>query len=415
MPERHDVAVLGAGIVGVSAAIHLQRQGLSVALIDRRGPGEETSFGNAGIIQREGVHPYLFPRSIGRILAGALNLRVESHLQWLSLPAIAPFLWRYFLASAPGRARRTFEANVAFFAQSLASHEELAQAAGVTHLVSKRGWIAAFRSAATRRHAELQLAELRDLGLDAQILGEGELATLEPHLDADVLEGAAHYRDPWSVSDPGALVRAYADLFEREGGTILRHDLRPPARTAAGFDLGPVQAVQIVVALGPWSKPFLDAMGLRLPMGLKRGYHRHYAPKGNAVLGRAVVDEDNGFVLAPMARGIRLTSGAEFARHDAPATPVQLAKAEPLARQLFPLAQPVDEEAWLGARPVFPDMRPVIGPAPGLPGVWLDFGHAHHGLTLGPASGKLIAAMMTGGAPFMDPAPFSASRFLRGD
>ena len=76
--------------------------------------------------------------------------------------------------------------------------------------------------------------------------------------------------------------------------------------------------------MGPWSKPFLDRLGLGLPMGVKRGYHRHYAAKGNAVLTRPVVDDHYGFVLAPMARGIRLTSGAEFARHDARSTPVQL-------------------------------------------------------------------------------------------
>jgi D-amino-acid dehydrogenase len=148
-------------------------------------------------------------------------------------------------------------------------------------------------------------------------------------------------------------------------------------------------------------------------MGVKRGYHRHYAARGNAVLTRPVVDDDNGFVLAPMVRGIRLTSGAEFARQDAPPTPVQIARAEPIARGLFPLGETVDAQSWLGSRPVFPDLREAIGRAPGLDGVWLNFGHAHHGLTLGPATGLLLAQMIAGETPYTDPTPYSAERFGR--
>jgi len=413
MGEKYDVAVLGAGIVGVSAAIHLRRAGLAVALIDRKAPGEETSFGNAGIIQREGVHPYIFPRSATKLLAYALNRRVEAHLQWSSLPHVAGFLWRYFLASSPAGARKTFDANTGLFAECLTSHGELIEASGASNLIAKGGWIAAFRKTASLKAVAPQLAELRELGLDAAEISSASLAELEPNLNGSVLDGAVHYRDPWTVSDPGALVKAYAGLLEREGGVVLQRQITTPARSGAGWSVAGIEADRIVVALGPWSKPLMDAMGLRLPMGVKRGYHRHYKPQGNAVLSRPVVDDDNGFVIAPMARGIRLTSGAEFARHDAPPMPVQIAKAEPLARQLFPLAGPVEDTPWMGARPVFPDMRPVIGEAPGLPGVWLDFGHAHHGLTLGPASGKLLAAMMTDGEPFIDPAPFSPARFTR--
>jgi D-amino-acid dehydrogenase len=124
-----------------------------------------------------------------------------------------------------------------------------------------------------------------------------------------------------------------------------------------------------------------------------------------------MVDEEHGYVLAPMIRGIRLTSGAQFATLDAPPQPVQIAKAEPYARQLFPLGQTVDDKPSLGARPVFPDMRPVIGRISPLPNCWGNFGHGHQGLTLGPATGLLLAQMMTGAEPYCDPEPFSAARF----
>jgi D-amino-acid dehydrogenase len=124
-----------------------------------------------------------------------------------------------------------------------------------------------------------------------------------------------------------------------------------------------------------------------------------------------VVDVEVGYCLAPMEQGIRLTTGAEFAARDAAPTPVQFDRLWPAAQGLFPLGEPVEPSPWMGSRPCFPDSRPVIGRAPGRAGLWLAYGHAHWGLTLGPATGRLVAEMMTGATPFCDPAPFGAERF----
>ena len=128
-------------------------------------------------------------------------------------------------------------------------------------------------------------------------------------------------------------------------------------------------------------------------------------------LARPVLDVDNGCYLTPMAQGIRLTTGAEFAARDAAPTPVQFARLMPAATGLFPLGDAIEERPWMGARPCFADSRPVIGRAPGQPGLWLAYGHGHSGLTLGPVTGRLIAEMMTGETPFCDPAPYRAERF----
>jgi D-amino-acid dehydrogenase len=168
----------------------------------------------------------------------------------------------------------------------------------------------------------------------------------------------------------------------------------------------------VVVALGPWAPDLLEPLGLRLPMAVKRGYHRHFHAQGNATLARPVVDVDYGYLITPMEQGIRLTTGAEFAARDAKPTPVQFDRLMPQARALFPLGDRTDARTWLGSRPCFADSRPVIGRAPGLSGLWLAIGHAHWGLTLGPVTGRLIADMMMGDPPFCDPAPYRAERFL---
>jgi D-amino-acid dehydrogenase len=174
---------------------------------------------------------------------------------------------------------------------------------------------------------------------------------------------------------------------------------------------GPVDANEAVVALGPWAPDLLRTLGIKLPLGIKRGYHRHYRPRGNMGLTRPVLDAEYGYCVVPMEQGLRLTTGAEFAARDAPPTPVQFDRLLPAARKLFPLGEPVEQEPWMGSRPCFPDSMPVIGRAPRQPGLWLAFGHANWGLTLGPATGRLIAEMMTGATPFCDPKPYSAERF----
>jgi D-amino-acid dehydrogenase len=146
-------------------------------------------------------------------------------------------------------------------------------------------------------------------------------------------------------------------------------------------------------------------------LGIKRGYHRHFRAQGNAGLSRPVLDAEPGYLITPMEQGLRITTGAEFAARDAKPTPAQFDRIMPRARELFPLGERADDRTWMGCRPCFPDSRPVIGPAPGHAGLWLVVGHAHWGLTLGPATGRLIAEMMTGGIPFCDPSPYRAERF----
>ena len=174
---------------------------------------------------------------------------------------------------------------------------------------------------------------------------------------------------------------------------------------------GPIDARDAVVALGPWAPDLLGPLGIKLPLAFKRGYHRHFHSQGNAGLTRPIVDTDYGYCLAPMEQGIRLTTGAEFANRDDAPTPVQIDRVLPAARALYPLGEGIEAQPWMGSRPCFADSRPVIGRAPEQPGLWLDYGHAHWGLTLGPVSGRLIAEMITGAAPFCDPAPYSAERF----
>jgi D-lysine oxidase len=411
---RTDAIVLGAGIVGTSTALQLAKRGLSVALIDRGGVGEETSYGNSGVIEGSTVLPPAFPSNLTALMRVAFKRASEANYHLSFLPRVAPWLLAFRAASQPDRLAETARLNRPLFARAVAEHETLMAEADATQYLRKTGWMKLYRSegAFAALKAEFDLA--REFGLPLEVLDAAGAQKLEPALNP-VFAHAVFWPNAASLSNPLAVTQGYAALFRKLGGVTLTGDARSLHRAGRGWRVetneGGVDAPEVVVALGPWAPDLLGPLGLKLPMAVKRGYHRHFRGQGNAALERPVVDVENGYLITPMQQGIRLTTGAEFAARDASPTPVQFDRLMPQARELFPLGARADDKTWLGSRPCFPDSRPVIGRAPGLPGLWLAIGHAHWGLTLGPVTGHLIADMMAGATPFCDPVPYRAERF----
>lgn len=417
MKRSHaDAVVLGAGIVGVCSALHLQASGRDVVLVDRRGPGEETSFGNAGLIERASIVPYAFPRGLRDILRYATNRSSAVRYDPLFLPRVAPWLFAYWRQSAPARLAAAARAMLPLIERCLEEHDALIAAAGAEDLVRRTGWIEAFRTQKALEKAAAGTAAAAAHGLRFELLDGRTLRAREPAL-TEALVGAVHWLDPVAVRDPHALTMRYAALFKSRGGRVLAGDAATLTADETGWGLetveGPLAARDVVVALGPWSGTIARRFGCPVPLAVKRGYHMHYAAGPGVELTRPVLDDEAGFVLAPMARGVRLTTGVEMAHADAPPSPLPLSRCEPLARQILPLGERLDDRPWLGRRPALPDMRPVIGPAPGRKGLWFNFGHAHHGLTLAAVSGRLLAELVTGRPPVVDPAPYAPARFGR--
>ncbi|CEG61801.1 D-amino-acid dehydrogenase [Legionella micdadei] len=409
---KFDAMVLGGGIVGVSVAIHLQMRGRSVALIDLKAPGSETSFGNAGLIQREGVYPYPFPREVTSLIKYAFNRSPEVRYHLRSLLKLAPFLWKYWFHSHPQRHAEIARSYATLIQHSVREHHALAEVAGAKYLFRSDGWLKVFRTAKTQ-DKETRFAEQcqKDYGIQFENLDPASLRRIEPDLDQTLL-GALRYTESESVSDPGALVNAYANHFTRMGGRFFFGDaFTLTDQWCLKTRDGQIQADSAVISLGPWSDVLSSRFGYRFPFAVKRGYHMHYNTKPNAQLTHPVLDIENGYLVTPMTRGVRLTTGAEFAKRDSRKTPVQLDSVEPIARTLFPITHRLEELPWMGSRPCTPDMLPIIGKAPLHDGLWFAFGHAHHGLTLGPVTGRLLAEMMTGQDTITNPLPFSPDRF----
>ncbi len=397
-----DVLVLGAGMVGTSTALAFQAQGHSVALVDRKAPGQETSYGNAGVIQAEAAEPYALPRDLGTLFKYAIGQ--SNDVTW-NLPgalSMAPALWTYFRNSAPKRHAAISQIYAQLTARATDDHAPLIQAAGAQNLISQEGMALLFRDAnsfdAAAKQAE---AACQRYGVTFRALDGTAYQAEEPALRI-APAGAIHWQQSWNCSDPGGLTAAYASLFQRQGGDVLVGDAETLAQRRAGWcmqtESGEIGANTVVIALGPWSPKVLRRFGYRIPMIYKRGYHGHYqSPVG---LRRPFLDVDNGIVATSMKQGLRLLTGAQLVPQNAPADSRQLDRGREGISDFLEIGPRIEEPQWFGTRPCLPDMLPMVGAVAGHAGLWVNFGHGHQGFTLGPTTARLLADAHARGTDF---------------
>jgi D-amino-acid dehydrogenase len=411
--KQADVIVLGAGIVGVSAAIAARQRGLAVVLVDRREPGSETSYGNTGVLSSGSILPFNKP-SLWSALPAYMTNR-HAALRWDPAWAIRNIDWlvRFLANATPSRTKPRATALHGLIGASLKLHREWIVKANAAQRLRETGWLKAWRSDAVGAAKEEQ-AFLAEYGIASQLLDRQAISAVEPNIVPVYKVGLLHTQTA-SVDSPGAVVKAYARMFAGSGGEIRQSDIKAIVPDGEGWRVvlagGAISARHVVVALGPWSADLLRPLGYRVPLAFERGYHQEFKPNPARSLQRPIHDAEGSFIMTPMEQGIRVTSGVELTARDAPSSFAQLDQVVPAARGVVEFGEAVGEP-WRGARPTLPDSLPMIGPAPRHSGLWLSFGHQHIGFTTGPATGVAIAAMITGSEPSFDAAPFSPGRYL---
>ncbi|SDN55929.1 FAD-binding oxidoreductase [Afipia sp. GAS231] len=408
-----DVIVLGAGVVGVSAAYVARQRGLSVILVDRREPASETSYGNAGILSSGSILPLNQP-SLWKSLPKYLTNRHHA-LRWNPVWSARNLDWvvRFLANATPAHTKPRATALRALTGASLKLHREWIVKAGAPERIRETGWLKAWRGDGLAA-AKAEQALLAEYGVRSEVLDRQGISALEPNILPVYTVGLLH-SETASVDSPGNVVKAYARMYAGLGGEIRQAEIRSIMPDGDGWRTvlsdGEIPARHVVVALGPWSADLLRPLGYRVPLAFERGYHREFKPNPARSLLRPIHDADGAFLMSPMENGIRVTSGVELTARDAPSSYAQLDMVVPLARSVVEFGEAVGEP-WRGARPTLPDSLPMIGPAPRHVGLWLAFGHQHIGFTTGPATGAAIAAMISGTQPPFDAAPFSPGRYL---
>ncbi len=419
MAGRYHVTVVGAGVVGVCAGLALLRDGHDVTLLDRDGPGENCSFGNAGMIcDVSAALPLPSPGVVRRIPKMLLDRAGPLTLRWRHLPHLLPWLLAFARSARPATRLAHARAMHALLAGAPAAWDALVRGSGGEDLIRKRGLLTVYESERGFAAGAPGRALLRELGCEVATLGADELRQMEPALAPSVRHGV-FYPGCYSTSDPYRLTLALAERFAAEGGTIAK-----AAVAAVETGGGRVAALEtsagrrvidrLVIAAGAWSHRLAATMGLKLPLIAERGYHStlHGLYCG---LRRPLIHGEGHFGINAMAAGLRLAGTVELASHEAPP---DWRRADSIRqRGLAVLADGGRAEKvtrWMGRRPTLPDYLPLLGPVPGVGNAWFDCGHQHLGLTLAARSGQAVADLVAGRDPGLDLAPFRAERFTGG-
>lgn len=253
-------------------------------------------------------------------------------------------------------------------------------------------------------------------GIRAEVLTADDLRQMFPGIARDVTRGLLVPGNGYTVS-PQRIVRTLAELLRSDGGEIIaERAMKLIPRDGGGYmvmtNVANRTADHVVVATGAWSRELLDSLGLRVPLETERGYHAMlFAPGITPQL--PISNKTRGFGVTPMEDGLRVAGTVEIAGLHAPPDERRARILVDHARRLFPGLQTNEVRYWIGFRPSTPDSLPILGQAPGRPGLHLAFGHGHFGMTGGTPSGRLIARLITGQAPGIDPAPYGAQRFGR--
>ncbi len=419
---QQKVIVLGAGMVGTCTALALQRAGAQVTLIDRKDPGRETSYGNAGILARSSLIPLNNPGLWKSLPHFAMNKTAAIRYDPQFLLRHLPWLFQFLSNARPARCLETATALNQLVTYSIQAHLSFMQEFGLTDHLSDKGWVHLYRAEKgfTASQANRDIMTAHDVPFE--ILDADDIQNLEPCL-APIFKRAVWIKGSYSVNNPGAIVSAYARAFSAAGGDIKRAEASTLSETETGVSLTcrdghHFAAEKVVICTGPWAKPFLEANGYSVRMAYERGYHRHFSGATNdattqsSSLGRPIYDTSGGYVLAPMQAGLRMTTGVELADQNAPENWQQLKQAEQAARQAIDLGHRADDQTWMGSRPTFPDSRPVIGWAPGSRKIALGFGHQHIGFMSGTGTGRILSDLVMGRDCALDPSPFDPNRFI---
>ena len=414
---RYEVIVIGAGMVGTSIAWHLQKNKSNVLLLDRKLPGLETSYGNAGLIQREAIHTHPFPRQITEMVRVLPNQGTDIRYR---IPAILRYhqaLLQYWKYSAPAMVKQIESEWQTLIEHCTSEHQTMIEAAGADDLITRDGWLQLHRSDESLNAAAKLAVAAQEQGVEHKVLSLDELKATEPNANFEGFVGAIHWLNSWQVSNPSALVKAYAKSFESMGGSIIESNVTEVVKDGDGWKVmtnsGTYDCDDLVIAAGPWSNELIKPLGYNLPLFPMRGYHQHFKIDDKNSIHHSMFDMDKGFVMGPMQQGIRITTGAEMTTMDAPKNFGQLKTVLKLARKILPLDNAVEQEAWAGSRPCMPDMKPVIGAADKHDKLWFAFGHSHQGFTLGPVTGRIMEELIHDKPTMVDIAPFNAQRFSK--
>lgn len=411
MQAEVEIAVIGAGVIGLTTALTLHDTGHEVMLIDPADAGSGASYGNAGTIADYAVMPVGTPavlRDLPRLLLDASS---PLAIRRASIAALAPWLLRFAWQSLPKAAARNAGHIAALVGDAAPRWRALASSIGAADIIQNRGALYLYDTASAFAGASTDMAQRKSLGVAVDLIGQDALHALEPNLPAAV--GAAYFGKAAFLSDPAQMMAALAAAAQRRQIPHHRASISALSCDAAGIRLTDsagqvIVAHKVVLAAGAHSRALARMAGDDVPLDTERGYHLEW-DMDTPLLSRPCCPAARGFYLCPMQGRLRVAGTVELGGLTAPPSRHRLDLLQRGARHMFAhLGAP--SRSWMGFRPSMPDSLPVIGA--GRDGrVFHAYGHGHIGLTLAPITAAMIADIVKGIQPHQAARACSPLRF----
>lgn len=411
---QHSAIVIGAGVVGMSTALYLQRAGVATAVIDPLGPAGGASFGNAGMLSPDTATPIALPGMLRKVPGWLADPLGPLAVRPAYFPRALPWLMQWVKAGQLSRVLAISDAMRALHRETMGCWRELLGDALYHELIRPSGQVHVWEDEAESPSEAVEQQIRARHGIEAQALSADDLRQMFPGIARDIKRGLLVPGNGYTVS-PQRAVHSLAALFRAAGGEIIdERAMKLIPRDGGGFmvmtNVANRSAPHVVVAAGAWSAQLLSPLGVRVPLETERGYHAMlFAPGVQPPM--PISSKTRAFGITPMEDGVRIAGTVEIAGLDAPPNEQRAKVLVEHARRMFPDLQAKQVRYWMGFRPSTPDSLPILGAAAGHPGLWLAFGHGHFGMSGGPPSGRLLARLITGQAPGIDPAPYAARRF----
>jgi glycine/D-amino acid oxidase-like deaminating enzyme len=411
---QHGALVIGAGVAGLSTALYLRRTGIAVSVIDPLPPAGGASFGNAGLLSPDTAVPIALPGMLRKVPfwltdpLGPLSVRPGY------FPRALPWLLRWVSAGRLQRVLAISDAMRALHQDSLGCWQELLGAALYRDLIRPSGQVQVWEGGADSANTAVERQVRERHGIRADPLTTDDLRQTFPGIAREVTHGLLVPGNGFTVS-PQRSVRMLGELFCQEGGELIHERaMKLIPREGGGWmvmtNIANRSADHVVVATGAWSRQLLDPLGIKVALETERGYHAMlFDPEVMPAL--PISNKTRAFGVTPMEDGLRVAGTVEISGLDAAPNEQRAKILVQHARRMFPALRGERVRYWMGFRPSTPDSLPILGGVANRPGLHLAFGHGHFGMTGGPPSGRLVARLIAGQAPGIDPAPYAAKRF----
>ena len=409
---KQSVIVIGSGITGVSCAEELRRSGANVTLIDRVKAGDpsQTSFGNAGILAREGIMPIANPSMLKMIPQILLSPNSPVYLKWSYLAKFSPWALQFIMNGTRPKALPIILALNELIYDTVENHIQLSKNTGAARFIEKGDMTLLFRNRKQFSSDKFANQTRRNLGITWEELSRDKLLDRDPHISKLYQFGLAYKNHGW-ITNPAAYVSSLAKHFQENGGKILIGEVSKINGNNVELKGGIIlKAENIVLATGAWSKNLTSQLGHNIPLQAERGYHLSLKNASHMPPNTYLIT-DKKFGLTPMDGFLRCAGQSEFAPLEMPPNPKAIKNLRKFLFRLYPKLEYETETIWQGTRPTLPDSLPVIGRSSKNTSVIFAFGGQHLGLTMGPKIGKMVRDIIFERQSNVNMTPYSSDRF----